>query len=214
MDLDAKKQVWSFAIKFRLCFEGAGRIIIFLLFGWIMVVPTFVYLCFSLLFIRAMQVPTDVMEKFLNSEHHPAVKCMLMFLCPFLLAIKYVYIPLLQINLWIANFVYNCEIWVVTLGKSGWIGLIGGEDGEENIAKTKALSDFIYAKKSRKKEEKKAKKEARRREKMGSGSATDLHTTASEKQGRMNMLKQLYADGTLSEEDYNILMQDELNSQQ
>lgn len=116
-----KKLSENFVLMFKNV--NVGQIILVLIIGWL-ALSFFLVLCIFLWIIKLIHVPVQSIDDIiLHSNHHHFVKCVLLMFPPnyIILTLKFTIIPFLHMLFWVLLFLYNCWIFVVSLGKSSWI---------------------------------------------------------------------------------------------
>ena len=126
--MNVSEQLRRSTKQFARCFYCdkllAVRIILFILFG---LTPLWFYIleCIQLWYIRMFQVIGDDAEAYIHNSKLPAaVRCMMIFVCLPLLYVTHVSLPMLNMPFWATHFVFNIFAFPVSLGKSGWTGIV------------------------------------------------------------------------------------------
>jgi len=125
--MDTRKQLKALWDDTKMCFKSPASIVVFCIIGWMFWLGYMFVLVPTIFSIMALQVVTREFDVAVNLKKHPAIVCMILFFTgAFLAFIKYGWLPWLYLFYWLMLNIglYYPVIWLITLGKARWTGII------------------------------------------------------------------------------------------
>lgn len=125
--MNTKEQLKVMSEQLINCFtcdsELPIRVIVFILTG-LCVLWFYIALAIYCFVIEMLQTVGNALHLFVSNEERSGVaRAAMLFICYPVASIRYCVVPFMFIGLFIQNFLFNCFVYAVSLGKSKWYGL-------------------------------------------------------------------------------------------